>query len=296
MKSASSEVRRARPLLGTFVDTTAQGSDETKLHHAIDQAFAAVGTVHRLMSFHSAESDVARLNEKALRQPVRVHRWTQSVLRAAKKFSRESNGVFDITIASLLSAWRFLPQMGARGGAGDWRDVVFTRDRRVRFRRRLMIDLGGIAKGFAVDRATEALIAAGVSSGLVNAGGDLRVFGPKARVVHVRHPREPALIGRTIRLRGISLATSALYFSCRQHEKKSPLVDGRTRRPILDEVSLSVYAPDCMTADALTKIALAMGNDASPILNRHRAGSFLLSDDSTACDLNNPTRSQSHQA
>lgn len=287
MKSALSEVRRARPLLGTFVEITAQGSDETKLHRAIDRAFAVICQVHRLMSFHDSASDIGRLNNEAARKPVRVHRWTQSVLRAAKNISRESDGAFDITVASLLRNWGFLPGKGARNCDGDWRDIVFMRDGRVRFRQKLIVDLGGIAKGFAVDRATEALIAAGVRSGIVNAGGDLRVFGPKARLVHIRHPRDPARISRAILLREISLATSALYYTRRDHDQKSPLVDGRSRRPALDDVSVSVYAPDCMTADALTKIVLAMRDDARPILDRHQAGSFLLSSDSSFCELNN---------
>jgi thiamine biosynthesis lipoprotein len=285
MKSVLSEVRRARPLLGTFVEVTAEGPDQSELNQAIDKAFAAVNEVHRLMSFHEPTSDVSRLNEEAMHKPVQVHPATELVLRAAKEFSSESNGVFDITVASTLSALQFLPQRGTRAQKAGWRDIIFVGDHKVRFRHPLTIDLGGIAKGFAVDRATEALIAAGVRTGVVNAGGDLRVFGPKTRLVQIRHPNDPARIGATVILRDTSLATSALYFSQRVSCGRSPLIDGRTHRPVSDKASVSVYASDCMTADALTKIVFALRDDAEPILDRHCAGSLLLGGESPFGDF-----------
>ena len=297
MKPALSEVRRARPLLGTFVEIAAQGSDETKLHRAIDEAFAAVCQVHRLMSFHDPESDVSRMNRHAFPRSVIVHPWTWQVLKAGREFSRESDGAFDITVASLLTRWNYLPRPGYHlNTRSTWRDILLRKNCRVFFRRQVMVDLGGIAKGFAVDRAVEALIAAGARSGIVNAGGDLRVFGPEPRVVQIRHPREPAHIGRTILVRESSVATSALYYNERDRGRTSPLVDGRTHRPALGDVSVSVYAPDCMTADALTKIVFAMREGARQILDRHQAGSFLLSGDSSAVELCNGYGTQRHQA
>lgn len=288
MKSALSEVRRAQPLLGTFVEVTAQGSNETKLHGAIDKAFAAVSQVHSLMSFHDRGSDVSRMNRDAFPRSVTVHPWTWQVLRAAREFSRESNGAFDITVASLLTEWRYLPRIGYRlNPRSTWRDIFLRKNCRVLFRRQLTVDLGGIAKGFAVDRAVEALLAAGVRSGIVNAGGDLRVFGPRPRLVYLRDPRAPLRFGRPLVLRETSLATSALYYSKRAGRQTSQLVDGRTQRPALDEVSVSVCAASCMKADALTKVVFAMREEARPILARHRADSFLLGNDFPFCEFSN---------
>lgn len=282
MKSVLSEVRRARPLLGTFVEITARaGGDEAKLHGAIDKAFAAISTVHRLMSFHDPASDISRLNAEAAHKPVRVHRWTHRVLRLARNFSQESDGAFDITVASLLRAWRFLPRTGTRPCRGDWRDIILERDGKVRFRRPLLVDLGGIAKGFAVDRATAVLIAAGVRGGIVNAGGDLRVFGSVSRRVHIRHPLAPERPGGVALLKNRAFATSATYFSRRKCGNRvlSPLVDGRTRESCVDHVSVSVAAPDCLTADALTKVVLALRSRACPVLERHDADAVLLERD-----------------
>ena len=296
MKSVLSEVRRARPLLGTFVEITAQGVDETRLHRAVDEAFSVVCAVHRLMNFHDPGSDVGRLNAGAARIPLRVHPWSKRVLLAARNFSSETGGAFDITAESCRRDRRFLPEKGSHNFCGDWRDIIFAPSGRVYFRRPLLIDLGGIAKGFAVDRATEALIGAGVRAGVVNAGGDLRVFGPEPRIVHIRHPLDPGHRSRTISMRESSLATSVGYNRVADFANQRPLIDGRTDRPILDNLSASVCAPDCMTADALTKLVLTMRSEAKPILRRHHARAFLLNGDPWMSECLGEHEAKRHQA
>src|SRR6266851_1934957 len=182
--SSSNVVRRARPLLGTLVEITVGGSTPPRAAPAIEAAFAAVERVHRLMSFHEAASDVSRLNRCAAREPVAVDPWTFAVLRESLELSRISDGAFDVTVGSELVRWELLPPPGEAGpskgeGAGSWADLELLPLRRVRFRRPLIIDLGGIAQGFAVDRAIEPLRTAGMPWAVVNAGGDLRVFGDR---------------------------------------------------------------------------------------------------------------------
>lgn len=288
MKSASSEVRRARPLLGTFVEITAQGDDETKLHRAIDHAFDAVYRVHQLMSFHDPESDVSRMNRDGFPRGVIVHRWTWQVLKAAQKFARESGGVFDISVASRLTEWGYLPRAGCHfNRTATWKDIFLRRNCEVLCRQPVIVDLGGIAKGFAVDRAVEALQRASVLSGIVNAGGDLRVFGSRMRTVHLRHPLEPGRMARALSLRDRALATSAVYFSRRNLGKTqiSSLINGRTRRALNHCISVSVAASDCMTADALTKIIFALRENAAPLLKLHRAGALLMEGNGTVREL-----------
>jgi thiamine biosynthesis lipoprotein len=296
MKSVLSEVRRARPLLGTFVEITAQGVDEARLHRAIDEAFSAVCTVHRLMSFHDATSDISQLNSRAMHKPVRVHQWTRRVLSAARNFSRETEGAWDITVAPLLRGGRFLADKCEGRKRGDWRDIILGRDGRVHFRRPLLIDVGGIAKGFAVDRATEALRSLGVRSGLVNAGGDLRVFGPEPFTARIRNPLDLAHGARTIVLRERSLATSVICNSSADLSNQSPLVDGRTLRSVSGNLSASVIADDCMTADALTKAVLLMRHEARSLLRRHQASAMLLSGDSSLCESVGGYEVKRHQA
>jgi FAD:protein FMN transferase len=254
------ELRRCRPLLGTFVEVAARGKDRQQLGRAIDAAFEKVGRVHRLMSFHDPDSDVSRMNRGAFPKAVTVHPWTCQVIRAAQTFACESHGVFDITIAS-------------KPNAASWRDIFLHPNCEVSFRRSLIVDLGGIAKGFAVDRAVAALKAHGATAGIVNAGGDLRVFGSTSHEVHLRNPISPTQFSGKLRLRNRAVATSANYFS------SHALIDGQTRGGMTRQLSVSVAAPDCMTADALTKIVFALHQKSARLLKRHGADALLLERD-----------------
>ena len=281
MRPASNRVRRARPSLGTFVEITARGDSESKLHGAIDQAFEAVARVDRTMSFHHAGSDISRVNCEAFQRKVTVDPWTWRVLRAAQKLSHESDGLFDVTVARKLMQWKYLPRRYQNVSEGNWRDIVLEKNCTVRFRQRVIIDLGGIAKGFAVDRAVEALKRAGVPSGVVNAGGDLRVFGLKSELVHLRRPDEPMQLAGAIKLCDRALATSAIYFAQRRFGRvvESPLLDGRTCRSSRKLISVSVAASACMIADALTKIVFILREKSRPLLARYHADALLLERD-----------------
>jgi len=308
MKSHCVELRRARPLLGTMVDIQARAPNELKVMRAIEAAFEAVERVHRLMSFHDRASDVSRLNREAHRRGVTVDQWTWQVLQAAYHFADASNGTFDVTVGRLLAEWDFLPRHEAhhpertrgtsrttrrnmirevprfaRDDGPCWRDIVLEKDSRVRFRRRLTIDLGGIAKGFAVDCAIGALRNADVEAGLVNAGGDLRVFGLQEEAVRIRSPLNPGHSAGVISLKNRALATSATYFSRKKScgQTRSALIDGRTRQPFVDNVSITVAADDCMAADALTKIVFGLRDLARPILTHHTADAVILERDFT---------------
>lgn len=181
--SSNQAVERAQPWLGTLVRIRVGGLATADAHRAIDAAFEEVATVHSLMSFHRPDSDISRLNAHAHRNPVAVHPWTFDVLRWALRFSQCSDGCFDVSVASQLVDWRLLPAPSSVTDAslprmeGSWRDIELRPDGKVRFRRLLWIDLGGIAKGYAVDRATESLRRNGASLSVVNAGGDIRVSG-----------------------------------------------------------------------------------------------------------------------
>ena len=301
MKWCSSiEIRRCRPLLGTFVEIAVCGRNARLLDRAIDAAFASVEKVSRLMSYHDRESDVSRMNCEAFPKSTVVHPWTWQVLQAAQRFARESNGIFDIAVAPFLVRWDYLPRHRHRlGNHATWRDIFLRKNCRVFFRRQLVIDLGGIAKGFAVDRAAAALKRSGVEAGIVNAGGDLRVFGPVSQVIHVRHPAKPAVAAGTVRLSERAMATSGVYFARRRHHGQyvSPLLDGCTGQPARKLISVSVAAAECMVADALTKIVFALREQAAGLLAQYCADALILERDGTpswrfisSCDTPAPTQ------
>ncbi len=222
------EARRARPLLGTFVEITAFGADRSTLDAAIDTAFDAVATVHRLMSVQDPESELSRFNRG--QAAGRLHPWTKQVLAAATELRQRSDGAFD----------------AGCGGSG--------------------VDLSGIAKGFAVDRAVDALKKAGVTRGIVNAGGDLAVFGAAAVEVGVRDPREPSRMAALVTLHDEAFASSGR------------VLDPSTGRLCGTSDGASVRAPDCMMADALTTVVGVLGDGARPLLGACGAVALLFRD------------------
>lgn len=255
-------VKRCRPLLGTFVEITIEDAQsEARLHEAIGGAFEVVGSVGSLMSFHDEESDVSRLNRGAHQAPVRVNPWTWRVIDHALKLSAATEGAFDITVAPQLVKWGYLPDHLSQPSADEtarWTDIELQAGDHIFFRRPLQIDLGGIAKGFAVDLAIDHLSACGVYSAIVNAGGDLRVHGEGPREFAIRHPGAPqAEAVQTSMLRS-AVATSAAYFSRKRHGSSmvNPIVHPHTGKPVRSGASVSVFSHTCLQADALTKVVL----------------------------------------
>jgi len=272
---------RARPLLGTLVEIRAAGP-EARLKPAIDAAFAVIKQVHEQMSFHDPESDVSRLNRQAARRPIRVAPETWAVLAFARLISEASDGAFDITVAPQLVRWGYLPRASAPQPSleqNGYRRIQLLAGQKVRFLGPTLIDLGGIAKGYAVDRACAALEQHGVFDYVVNAGGDLRV-GAQPETISVRHPGLPGVLVPLGAFRRASVATSATYFAGKRWRGKNvhPLVSPRTGAPAKLECSISVLAPDCLTGDALTKIVAVMGAKAGSVLRRFGAGAYLLSE------------------
>ena len=222
------------------------------------------------MSFHAPDSELAILNRCAHRGAVAVHPWTWKVLRACADLHRASDGMFDPAVAAQLVQLGLLPRPQGSGPDADvsFAEVQFHKQRRIRFARPLWIDLGGIAKGFAVDVAVATLRAHGVRQGTVNAGGDLRVFGPEPAEIWIRCPDQPTQLARAGTLRNGACATSGDYFSARGDSWF--IVPPRRRAPIATH-SVTVLAKSCMLADALTKIVALDVVGAAPVLARYGA-------------------------
>lgn len=293
-----------RTALGTFVTVSCRVSRRAgsapraavaAARQAIEQAFAAIDVVERHMSLHRPVSDVARINRMpgtcpAQRMP--VHPWTWEVLQLAQSLQRDSHGLFDCAIAPTLMQWGLLPApvKSARpfamyAAASSVSNLCLHDDGTLSLLAPTVIDLGGIAKGYAVDRAVDALLQAGAIEGSVNAGGDLRQFGGVPQLLQVRDPLQPSLLHPAGWLRDGAMATSSVVYSRRRvdcagrgHRARrtvSAIVHPASRQPMLKRLSYSVIAPLCVHADALTKV-LALVDDenkarAMPCFVRYRA-------------------------
>ena len=252
-------VARARIALGTLVEIALPASEATE--QRFDAGFDAIAHVHARMSPHDPESDLARIARDAHRRAVVVDPDTWAVLELALTLWRESRGVFDVTVAQGM----------ARGRLDA---LQLQRDFRVRATVAISLDLGGIAKGYAVDRAVAALRAAGATAGRVNAGGDLRTFGAgEWMAVRVRDPATPQVAIHLFDITDFAVATSADYFA-----STPALIEPRSRHAQAFGGSVTVAAPTCAIADALTKIVALDPGHAPAILARHAAHAFRIGD------------------
>jgi FAD:protein FMN transferase len=265
-------MRRARPLLGTYVEIEADGFAESALERAVDAAFGAIARVHRLMSFHESDSDVSRLNRCAASEPVTVDGWTAKVLKKARMLFDATDGLFDCAVGHELMRNGRLPSQGlSHVESGSFSAVELLSDDRVRFSAPIAIDLGGIAKGFAVDRAIATLRAHGVREALVNAGGDMRVIGDKARTIHIRCPGQEGHAVQAGLLRNAAIATSAANATVVKQR-------GRPASPGSHD-AYSVVAPSCLLADALTKVLVQTQDAPAGCFARFGAIAFVTSAD-----------------
>ncbi len=228
--------QRVRPALGTLLAIGVEASDAGTAQAGLSAAYAAVDLVAALMHPTAPDGDLQRIARAPENEPLPVHAWTWRLLRLCHDLHAASEGLFDPCLAQR---------------AGRLSALVLGEDPTVTRCAPLMIDLGGIAKGFAVDRAVDAILAQGCRSGLVNAGGDLRVFGDMPRTVLVRSAAGAIL---PMELANAALAVSAPRFegSPREHQgfyrgTTGEAVEGRW---------VAVTAPEAAIADGLTKCAL----------------------------------------
>lgn len=261
-------MKRARPLLGTIVAIEVDDTGPTIAERAIAAAFDAVALVQRLMSFHDAASDIGRINREAFRASVSVHPWTARVLRQAQAFHSSSEGLFDCAVGFELMRRELLPPGDLdHVSAGDFNAVRLLADRYVRLTAPVAIDLGGIAKGFAVDRAIAALRASGIRNATVNAGGDLRVMGDVDQTIYVHVPGGGLRPAGYLRNGAIASSSSAATVSRSGATRSSGSgTDGRT---------YSVVAQHCIVADALTKILVQTNEPEHPCFARFGATAFI---------------------
>ncbi|UCC73615.1 MAG: FAD:protein FMN transferase [Gemmatimonadota bacterium] len=262
-------VRRSVPVMGTIADIAVAHRNERYAQAAIDAAIAELRHVDRTMTRFDAGSEVGLANLKAATQPVQVSGETARVIAEALRWAVASDGAFDPCLGRAVALWDVgnrnapPPADQVRGLAGRrlhrflelgdvaGRPAILYRDSDV------AIDLGGIAKGYAVDRAAEALRSYGIFNGLVNVGGDLYALGVSEDgdpwKIGIRDPDDPdALIG-TIEASDRAVATSGDYIQFFRHggRRYHHMLDPTTGEPRrVGMRSLTVMADDCMSADA----------------------------------------------
>ena len=229
-------VARLRPALGTLVSIEATAPSEALAERAVAAGFGAIRAVESRLHPTRPGSDLARLNHAGPGGRLPVHPSTATILRLCRELHRDSCGCFDPALPGRGSVMHWLP-------AGLGAVIV---------KRRACVDLGGIAKGYAVDLAVEAMRRAGAINGLVNAGGDLRVFGARAWPIWLRSSSDAA---SELLLRDCALAASDPAALDRPPEHRGYYA-GRKHGASRQFPAVTVLAPSAAVADALTKVLM----------------------------------------
>lgn len=267
------------------------GDDEVVLAEAAQRAIDEVFRIERKYSRYRDDSIVSLINAAAGgKEAVEVDAETAALLAFAGELHAASDGLFDITSGVLRRVWDFragrLPEpeaLAAQLPLIGWSQVELG-DGRVRLPRAGMeLDFGGFGKEYAADRAATLLVDAGLGHGFVNLGGDIRVLGPRADGTPWRfgiaHPRATNATIASVEMSGGALATSGDYERFFEHDGRRycHILDPHTGWPVSTWASISVTAPACLAAGALSTIAMLQGEQAIAFLTT-RGASFLALD------------------
>ncbi|MFQ5708428.1 MAG: FAD:protein FMN transferase [bacterium] len=240
----------------------------------VAQAFDAVKRVEDLTTSFSDSSDIGQVNVNAGRNYYPVDDEVLEIVRQAQEISKLSHGAFDITILPLLRLWRFksahprVPnqaEISAKRALVGYNKIDIKGNEIQLPERGMGLDLGGIAKGYAVDRAAELLRAFGYEDFLIDAGGDLRAFaGPLTRgrrTIWVRHPRTREGFFAKIKMDSGAVATSGDYERYFEIDGKRyhHVLDPATGSPGRPAVSVTIFAPTTARADAVATAVFVLG-------------------------------------
>ena len=272
-KSGAGWYRREEAIMGTSVEVELQASSRHEAELAIAAVMAEMHRIDATMSPHKATSELSLVNAHAAERPVVVSDGMFGLLSRAMAFSKLSGGAFDITFASAGQLYDYragvAPDPSALADALpliDWRHLQLDPGARsVRFARQgVRIDLGGFAKGHAVDNAVLILRRLGIRNAMVAAGGDSHVMGARGDrpwTVAVRDPRREGAVVALLPLEDVSISTSGDYerFFERDGVRFHHVLDPRTGRSPSDVRSVTVIADDGLSTEAFSKTVFVLG-------------------------------------
>lgn len=280
--AAPGQLSKSLYSMGTLFEITvitADGTGMDVLETAVDQAFESVARLDTLLSTYKPDSEISTINSRAGEGPVKVHPLVLAVLDSSLAYRRLTGGAFDPTVGPLLELWGFrggVPRVPDAGELAavlplvDASGVELDKERcEVRLRRAgQALDLGGIAKGFALDQAAAALRRAGVENALLNFGGNLLFMGEASPGrpwrTGVVHPRISSKVIAKFAASDVAVSTSGDYenYFIAGGERYSHILDPRSGRPAAELCSVTVIAPAGTGSDALSTAIAVLGLEA----------------------------------
>lgn len=279
--------KKSRIAMDTLVSITVASDSEKGAEEAVDDAFQEIAKLDKLLNFFSDDSEVATINRSAGERPVVVSEETLDVIDGALYVADKTGGAFDITIGAVSPLWDFRGQvvpgenvLREKLKLVGYKNITLDRVKSTVFLKKkgMKIDLGGIAKGFAADRAGKALKKRGIKSGIVAVAGDIRAFGRrpdgKAWNIGLKNPRASNEKDEIFAVMGLSdraISTSGDYerFFMRDGVRYHHLLDPKTGRPSDSCRAVSVITKEGAYADAFSTAVFVLGPEKGmEILNK----------------------------
>jgi thiamine biosynthesis lipoprotein len=263
--------------MGTYVTVWFWTDQEATAAKAAESVFAEMKRLDAMMTTWTETSEVSRVNQAAGKKPVAVSAETFAVVERAADISKKSGGLFDVSVGAFKGLWKFdedmdnsLPSdedVNARLSLIGYKDIILNKAKRTVFLKRagMLINLGGIAKGYAVDRCAAILKKAGFTDFMVQAGGDMYVAGKKGVdpwVVGIRDPRgQRDEMFALMPIENHSFSTSGDYERgfVKDGTRYHHILDPRTGHPARASRSVTIRAKDAFTADAWSKVMFIAG-------------------------------------
>jgi thiamine biosynthesis lipoprotein len=270
-------VEESRYAMGSLYVIEAWGEDRPRLQRALQEALDEVDRLDRLLSHYKKESELSRVNREAWPGPVRTDQELFDLLEASLNYSRASNGAFDISVGPLMRAWGFFRGDGRYPRDAERREALarigYRKVKLARATRSITftqpgveLDLGGIGKGYAVDRAGTVLRRAGVAAALISAGGSSILAighppGKTAWTVSLQDPYDAEKPALPIQLRdeALSVSGSAEKFFELNGRRYSHIMDPRTGHPVESVLSVAVVSRTGIDGDALDNAFFVLG-------------------------------------
>ena len=269
--------RKTVPLMGNKFELTVISDDEASAMDNIETGIAEIRRIERLLTTFSEESETSAINRNAGIEPVAVSCETFDLIERSIRISRLTQGAFDITYGSIdRRLWNFDVTMTSLPDAAtarkmvrliNFRNIVLDRDRQTVFLKEtgMRIGFGGIGKGYAAEQAKKVMMAAGVDSGIVNASGDLAVWGNQPDgepwTIGIVDPNARGQIFSYMNVTDMAVATSGNYekYAMIDGKRYSHTINPRTGLPVEGIKSVTILCANAEFADAIATPVMIMG-------------------------------------
>ena len=265
--------KQEQAIMGTRIAVEFWDEDKAHAEQCAEQVFSEMRRIDALMSPYKPNSELSRINQQAAGQAIQISEEMFKLLEKSLQMSQLSNGAFDITFSSVGHLYNY--REGIKPSEEDirqslnsinYRHVLLDEtNRSVRFAQSgVHIDLGGIAKGYAVDNGIAILVKCGIKGGMVSAGGDSRILGDRGNrpwMMGDRHPRKKDAVAVMLPLSNTAISTSGDYerFFIEDGKRYHHIISPSTGKSVSTTWSATVIGPDATTTDALSTTLFVLG-------------------------------------